>query len=97
MMPGGHGNENPNANYMNGRGFWVFYVLVVTGAHLVLLSIPINQFTVAWVWTATCVGHNAISFWFPHWVRNGLLRNYTSRNKSGKPVLRHPVLLFYSR
>jgi hypothetical protein len=28
MMAGGHGHENPNANYMNGRGFWLFYVLV---------------------------------------------------------------------
>ena len=70
MMPGGHGNENPNANYMNGRGFWVFYVLVVAAAHLILLSVPINGFSVPWVWTTTNVGHNAVSFWVLHWVKN---------------------------
>ena len=72
MMPGGHGNENPNANYMNGRGFWVFYVLVVAAAHLILLSVPINEFSVPWVWTTTNVGHNAVSFWVLHWVRDAV-------------------------
>jgi len=38
MMAGGHGHENPNANYMNGRGFWLFYILVLAGAHVVLVS-----------------------------------------------------------
>jgi len=42
MVPGGHGNENPNSNYMNGRGFWLFYVLVLGGVHLILLSVPIE-------------------------------------------------------
>ena len=89
MMPGGHGNENPNANYMNGRGFWVFYVLVVAAAHLILLSVPINEFSVPWVWTTTNVGHNAVSFWVLHWVRRkrysaldasfGVLRNLYHR------------------
>jgi hypothetical protein len=96
MVPGAHGNENPNSNYMNGRGFWLFYVLVLGGVHLILLSVPIQvkseervvpcwsfvfkdsvrlrlfvlpqAFSVAWVWTLTAVGHNAISFWFLHWV-----------------------------
>jgi len=70
MMPGGHGNENPNANYMNGRGFWVFYVLVVAAAHLILLSVPINEFSVPWVWTTTNVGHNAVSFYVLHWMKS---------------------------
>lgn len=39
MMAGGHGHENPNANYMNGRGFWLFYILVLAGAHVVLVNI----------------------------------------------------------
>ena len=70
MMAGGHGHENPNANYMNGRGFWLFYILVLTGAHLILLSVPIDVFTVPWVWTFTNVGHNAISFWIFHWIKS---------------------------
>ena len=68
MMPGGHGNENPNSNYMNGRGFWVFYLLVLTGVHIILLSVPLEAFTVAWVWTVTNLGHNITQFWFLHWV-----------------------------
>lgn len=68
MMPGGHGNENPNANYMNGRGFWLFYVLVITGVHLILLSVPF--LSVPWVWTITSVGHNVIQFWFLHWMKS---------------------------
>jgi len=70
MMAGGHGHENPNANYMNGRGFWLFYVLVLMGAHLILLSVPIDLFTVPWVWTFTNVGHNAVSFWVFHWIKS---------------------------
>ena len=70
MMAGGHGHENPNANYMNGRGFWLFYILILAGAHLILLSIPIDMFSVPWVWTFTNVGHNAISFWVFHWIKS---------------------------
>ncbi|XP_059079381.1 ORM1-like protein 2 [Tigriopus californicus] len=70
MMPGGHGNENPNTNYMNGRGFWIFYLLVLGGVHIILLSVPVSLFSVAWVWTLTHVGHNAIQFWFLHWMKS---------------------------
>ena len=41
--------ENPNANYMNGRGFWAFYVLLIVHFHLTLLTLPIITFTVPWV------------------------------------------------
>jgi hypothetical protein len=70
MMAGGHGHENPNANYMNGRGFWLFYILILAGAHLILLSIPIDMFSVPWVWTFTNVGHNAITFCVFHWIKS---------------------------
>lgn len=69
-MAGGHGHENPNSSYMNQRGFWLFYILILAGAHLILLSIPIDSFTVPWVWTVTNVGHNAISFWVFHWIKS---------------------------
>ena len=50
MMGGGQDNvENPNANYMNGRGFWLFYILIIVHFHLTLLTLPIITFTVPWV------------------------------------------------
>ena len=70
MMVGGNGHENPNANYMNGRGFWLFYILILVCGHLILLSVPIDLFTVPWVWTFTNMGHNAISFWVFHWIKS---------------------------
>ncbi|CAB4066794.1 unnamed protein product [Lepeophtheirus salmonis] len=69
-MPGGHGNENPNVNYMNGRGFWCFYVSLIGIVHLILLSIPLDSFTVPWVWTFTNILHNGISFCFLHWTKS---------------------------
>jgi hypothetical protein len=38
--------------------------------HIILLSIPIDKFTVPWVWTVTNVGHNAISFVVFHWIKS---------------------------
>jgi hypothetical protein len=38
MMPEGH--VNPNANYMNGRGFWLFYILVLQSPVLKMLALP---------------------------------------------------------
>eukprot|EP00096_Caligus_rogercresseyi_P005173 TRINITY_DN20167_c0_g1_i1.p1 TRINITY_DN20167_c0_g1~~TRINITY_DN20167_c0_g1_i1.p1 ORF type:complete len:155 (-),score=20.22 TRINITY_DN20167_c0_g1_i1:164-628(-) len=70
MTPGGHGNENPNVNYMNGRGFWCFYIFLIGIVHLILLSIPLDFFTIPWVWTSTNLLHNAISFWFLHWTKS---------------------------
>ena len=50
MMGGGQDYvENPNASYMNGRGFWAFYVLLIVHFHLTLLTLPIITFTVPWV------------------------------------------------
>jgi hypothetical protein len=40
MIAGGHGQANPNATWLDARGFWVFYLLFVVFYHLVLLSIP---------------------------------------------------------
>ena len=70
MLAGGHGNEKPNANYMNGRGFWSFYILCITLFHLILLSVPIDAFSVKWVWTITNIAHNAVSFCFLHWTKS---------------------------
>eukprot|EP00093_Oithona_nana_P012342 12342.XXX_882094_881550_1 [CDS] Oithona nana genome sequencing. len=71
MMGGGQDFvENPNANYMNGRGFWAFYVLLIVHFHLTLLTLPIITFTVPWCWTATNVVHNLITFFVFHWTKS---------------------------
>ena len=50
MMGGGHDYvENPNAYYMSGRGFWLFYILLITHFHLTLLAVPISSFTIPMV------------------------------------------------
>lgn len=70
MTAGGHLHENPNANYMNGRGFWLYYVLLIVLFHIILLSVPLDFFTIPWVWTVTNLAHNAVSFWFLHWTKS---------------------------
>jgi len=70
MLAGGNQYENPNAFYMNGRGFWTFYVLLIVLFHIIMLSIPLDAFTVPWVWTVTLQAHNGISFWFLHWIKS---------------------------
>ena len=52
-MAGGHQSENPNAFYMNGRGFWTYYVLLIVLFHIIMLSVPLDSFTVPWVWTVS--------------------------------------------
>ena len=87
MMAGGHGHENPNSSYMNQRGFWLFYILILAGAHLILLSVPIDSFSVPWVWTVTNVGHNAISFWVFHWIKSTPWLTFDQGNYTGPLVV----------
>ena len=55
---------------MNGRGFWSFYILCIAMFHLIMLSVPIDAFSVKWVWTVTNLAHNVISFGFLHWTKS---------------------------
>ena len=59
MLAGGHGEENPNASWLNGRGMWLSYVIGVLFLHLVLLAVPF--FSVPVAWTLTNVIHNGVS------------------------------------
>lgn len=71
MMGGGQETiSNPNANYMNGRGFWLFYVLIIVHFHLTLLTLPLPSFTIPWVWTVTNLVHNIITFFVLHWTKS---------------------------
>ncbi|CAG7820070.1 unnamed protein product [Allacma fusca] len=61
---GGHGEDNPNVSWLNSRGMWLTYSIVVTLLHLFLLSVPFLSIPVAW--TLTNLIHNSINFVFLH-------------------------------
>ncbi|CAG0891914.1 unnamed protein product [Darwinula stevensoni] len=67
MLAGGHGEENPNASWLNGRGMWLSYVIGVLFLHLVLLAVPF--FSVPVAWTLTNVIHNGAMFIFLHTLK----------------------------
>ncbi len=53
------GLENPNASWLNGRGVWLTYILLIAILHFILLSMPFLSVPV--VWTATFQIHNIVS------------------------------------
>lgn len=53
--------DNPNENWLDSKGAWLSYAIVVTFFHLALLSMPF--FSTATVWTLTNVIHNVVSCW----------------------------------
>jgi ORMDL family len=57
---GGHGNNNPNVDWLESRGFYVFYLVFIGVFHLILLSLPF--LTVKMAWTTTNIIHNLVSF-----------------------------------
>ncbi|XP_013382408.1 ORM1-like protein 1 [Lingula anatina] len=56
--------QNPTHSYLNSKGMWLTYILLISVLHFLLLSFPF--FTVAWVWTCTNVIHNIIMFFTLH-------------------------------
>lgn len=57
---------NPNETFLNGRGAWAAYVIVVCALHAALLAIP--WFSTASAWTLTCCLHNILHYWLFHGV-----------------------------
>ncbi|KAL5006479.1 hypothetical protein ScPMuIL_015285 [Solemya velum] len=57
-------DDNPTHSYLNSRGIWLTYILIIFVAHLLFLSVPF--FTVAFAWTLTNVIHNLIMFIILH-------------------------------
>jgi len=53
------GSENPTSYYFNQRGIWLTYILVISLAHLFILSMPF--FSTAVAWTLTNVLHDIVS------------------------------------
>lgn len=58
MIAGGHGNENPNVNWLESRGFYLFYLIFLSVFHLILLSLPFISTPMAW--TLTNITHNMV-------------------------------------
>ncbi|KAF4520679.1 hypothetical protein B566_EDAN006355 [Ephemera danica] len=67
MLVGGHGDSNPNTNWLDSRGLWLSYGMGVLILHLVLLSIPVLSVPVAW--TLTNLIHNTVHFILLHVVK----------------------------
>ncbi|XP_014252871.1 ORM1-like protein [Cimex lectularius] len=67
MLVGGHGNVNPNSNYMKSRGLWLSYLIGILILHLILLSVPMLSIPMAW--TLTNLIHNALHFVFLHLLK----------------------------
>lgn len=58
MFAGGHGNENPNVDWVESRGFYLFYLIFLAVFHLILLSLPF--ITTEMAWTLTNISHNMV-------------------------------------
>ena len=52
--------DNPNESWLESKGTWFTYVLLITIGHLVILSVPI--FDTPTAWTLTNIFHNLVSF-----------------------------------
>ena len=56
---GGHGDVNPNKNWIESRGMYVFYFITIFSLHLILLSLPMISISMAW--TITNIMHNLVN------------------------------------
>lgn len=52
------GDQNPNSTWLNSRGVWLTYIILIFVLHLILLSIPYISTPVAWTLTTTI--HNLV-------------------------------------
>lgn len=54
--------DNPNESWLESKGTWFTYVLLITLGHLVILSVPFFKTSTAW--TLTNMFHNMVSWRF---------------------------------
>ncbi|XP_046350008.1 ORM1-like protein 2 [Haliotis cracherodii] len=59
-----HSDANPTHSYLNSKGIWITYIIIIFTAHLLILSVPF--FSVAVAWTLTNVFHDVIMFCILH-------------------------------
>ncbi|KAI0989942.1 hypothetical protein GJ496_004242 [Pomphorhynchus laevis] len=58
--------NNPNSTWLNSKGTWLTYILLLSLIHLACLSIPFINTSTAWTLTNTL--HNLISFYLVHMI-----------------------------
>lgn len=54
--------DNPNESWVDSKGVWLTYVLMIVVGHLVILSIPFFDTPIAW--TLTNNAHNLVNILF---------------------------------
>ncbi|XP_041365108.1 ORM1-like protein 3 [Gigantopelta aegis] len=59
-----HGDSNPTHSYLNSKGIWLTYILIIFVSHLLILSVPF--FSMAVAWTLTNVIHDICMFVMLH-------------------------------
>lgn len=59
--------NNPNESWLESKGTWFTYVLLITIGHLVILSVPFLDTPTAWTLTNTF--HNLSIFIFLHYLK----------------------------
>ncbi|CAO1354653.1 unnamed protein product [Diamesa serratosioi] len=64
---GGHGDVNPNKNWIESRGMYVFYLITIVSLHLILLSLPMISISMAW--SMTNIMHNLAHLYFLHIIK----------------------------
>ena len=52
------GERNPNSSWLNSRGVWLTYIILLFVLHFILLSIPYITTPVAWTLTTSI--HNIV-------------------------------------
>lgn len=54
-----HSGQNPNESWLDSRGSWLTYVILIAVGHLCILSVPFFETPTAW--TLTNTAHNVVS------------------------------------
>lgn len=62
-----HSGQNPNESWIDSRGSWLTYVILITVGHLCILSVPFFETPTAWTLTNTI--HNVCMFILLHYLK----------------------------
>lgn len=58
-------STNKNVNWMDSRGFWTFYILLLSVLYIAMpIFVPTRD-----AWTAVSIIHGVISFLIMHWIK----------------------------
>jgi len=66
--------DNANETWLDYKGAWITYVLLITLGHLFFLSLPF--FDTATSWTVTAVLHNVAMYFLLHHVKGAPFETY---------------------